>query len=86
MTTSTLTAKGQTTVPREIREHLGLKPGDKIDYEIAPDGSVRLRIRKVRLADLAGILGKPSRTVSIEEMDEAIAEAVAERMRRCDRS
>jgi AbrB family looped-hinge helix DNA binding protein len=86
VTTSTLTAKGQTTVPREIREHLGLKPGDKIDYEIAADGSVRLRTRKVRLADLAGILGKPSRTASIEEMDDAIAEAVAERMRRCDRS
>lgn len=82
MTTSTLTAKGQTTVPQEIREHLGLKPGDKIDYEIAPDGSVRLRTRKVRLGDLAGILGKPPMVASIEDMDDAIAEAVAERMRR----
>ncbi|MDZ7713495.1 MAG: type II toxin-antitoxin system PrlF family antitoxin [Rhodovibrio sp.] len=82
MTTSTLTAKGQTTVPREIREHLGLKPGDKIDYTIQPDGSVRLRTRKVRLADLAGILGRPPKAASIDDMDDAIAEAVAERMRR----
>ena len=82
MTTSTLTAKGQTTGSREIREHLGLKPGDKIDYTIQPDGSVRLRTRKVRLGDLAGVLGRPPKAASIDDMDDAIAEAVAERMRR----
>lgn len=80
MTTSTLTAKGQTTVPREIREHLGLKPGDKIDYEIAPDGTVRLRVQKLSFADSAGLLARPGqRAASIEEMDDAIAEAVADR-------
>jgi AbrB family looped-hinge helix DNA binding protein len=84
VTTSTLTAKGQTTVPREIREHLGLKPGDTIDYEIAADGTVRLSVRKPSFADCAGMLARPGqRAVSIEEMDDAIAEAVAERLSRC---
>nr|WP_242480816.1 type II toxin-antitoxin system PrlF family antitoxin [Rhodovibrio sodomensis] len=77
-----MTAKGQTTVPREIRQHFGVKPGDKIAYEIDPDGSVRLRTRKVRLADLAGILGKPLRAASLEEIDDAIGEAAVERAQR----
>jgi AbrB family looped-hinge helix DNA binding protein len=83
MATSTLTAKGQTTVPREIREHLGLAPGDKIAYEIAPDGSVHLRAKKLSFAETAGMLARPGqRAVSIEEMDDAIADACAERSRR----
>jgi AbrB family looped-hinge helix DNA binding protein len=41
--TSTLTRKGQTTVPRGIREHLGLKPGDTLESVTGADGGVRLR-------------------------------------------
>lgn len=47
---STLTAKSQTTVPRVVRERLGLKPGDRLIYEIE-DGTVR--IRKAPRVDLA---------------------------------
>jgi AbrB family looped-hinge helix DNA binding protein len=84
VTTSTLTAKGQTTVPREIRDHLGLKPGDKIDYEIAADGSVRLSARKLSFADSAGMLARPGQpALSIEEIDYGIAAAIAERLARC---
>jgi AbrB family looped-hinge helix DNA binding protein len=84
VTTSTLTAKGQTTVPREIREHLGLEPGDKIDYEIAPDGSVRLSVRKLSFADSAGMLARPGQpALSIDEIDDGIAAAIAERLARC---
>lgn len=53
-----------------------------MDFVIAPDGSVRLQTRMVRLDDLTGILGKPSRAATIEEMDDAIAEAVIERYER----
>jgi AbrB family looped-hinge helix DNA binding protein len=84
VTTSTLTAKGQTTVPQEIREHLGLKPGDKIDYEIAPDGSVLLSARKLSFADSVGMLARPGHpALSIEEIDDGIAAAIAERLARC---
>lgn len=50
MIVSTLTAKSQTTVPRVVRERLGLKPGDRLLYEIE-DGTVR--IRKAPAVDLA---------------------------------
>ena len=47
--TSTLSAKGQTTVPAQIRRRLGIHPGDTIKYEVA-DGEVR--IRKVEAIDI----------------------------------
>ena len=42
MSSSTLTRKGQTTIPKDIRERLNLKPGDKIKFMVNADGSVRL--------------------------------------------
>ena len=48
---STLSAKGQTTIPGAVRKLLGLKPGDTLRYEMAADGSVQLR--KARKIDLA---------------------------------
>jgi antitoxin PrlF len=76
---STLTSKGQTTIPAEIREALNLKPGDKIRYVMSGD-RVYLRVKNGRLADLAGFLGRPPNAegVSIEEIDDAIMDAVAE--------
>jgi antitoxin PrlF len=43
LATSKLTAKAQTTVPRQVREHLGLEPGDSLAYELDAGGAVRLR-------------------------------------------
>jgi AbrB family looped-hinge helix DNA binding protein len=83
---STITAKGQTTVPKEIRDRLKLKPGDKIEYVVEPDGRVVLKARNKRMADFAGILGKPpGGPLTIEEMDDAIAAAVTERYERSKR-
>ena len=67
---TTMTSKGQVTVPREIRDRLGLKPGDKMAFTMLSDGTVVMRPKTRRLADLAGSLtrsGQP--TVSVEEMD-----------------
>lgn len=75
---SKLTSKGQTTIPIEVREALKLKPGDRIQYVVA-DGRVELIPRNRSVMELAGILYDPDRKpVSIEEMDEAIGEALAE--------
>lgn len=83
---STITSKGQTTVPKEIRDKLKLKPGDKIEYVVDEDGQVTLKARNRRMADFAGILGKPpGGPLTIEEMDDAIAEAVNERFERSKR-
>lgn len=76
---SKLTSKGQTTIPLEVREYLNLQPGDKLVYTLR-NGKVEIRTRKVRAIDLAGILGRPpsGRSLSVEEMDDAIADTVAE--------
>ena len=72
MSTSTLTSKGQTTVPKDIRRHLGLKPGDKIRFLVEDDGRVVVLPATLHLRDLRGRLPKPPKPVSVERMNEAI--------------
>jgi AbrB family looped-hinge helix DNA binding protein len=69
----TLTSKGQTTVPAEVRDLLKLKPGDKIRY-VANGDRVYISVKNKRAADLAGLLYDPDRKpMSLEDMDDAIA-------------
>ncbi len=72
MPTSTLTSKGQTTIPKAVRRHLGLKPGDKIRFLVENDGRVVVLPATLRLRDLRGSLPRPSKPVSVEQMNEAI--------------
>ncbi len=71
MISSTLTARGQTTIPAEIRKKLALKPGDRILY-LEEDGRVRIVAADKRTGDLKGLLPKPPRPVSLEDMEKAI--------------
>lgn len=73
MQESTVTAKGQTTLPKDVRATLCIKPGDKLRYLLL-DGEVRiLRVRPIR--DLKGVLKRSGQTpVSLDAMEEAIAE------------
>jgi AbrB family looped-hinge helix DNA binding protein len=73
MATSTLSSKGQITLPQAIRKRLRLKPGDRIDFEVGADGEVRLRPLRSDIRALKGLLKRPGRKpVSLEEMEEAI--------------
>jgi antitoxin PrlF len=74
---SAITVKGQATIPKAIRDHLRVKPGDRIKFFVHPDGSVFL-LPKRPVTELRGIV-KPRRRkpVSIQEMNEAIADAGA---------
>ncbi len=76
MQESTVTMKGQTTLPKDVRRALGLSSGDRVRYVIL-DGEVRLlKVRPV--SGLAGMLARPGRKpVSLDEMDEAIADGAA---------
>ena len=57
MATATLTSKGQTTIPREVREFLKLKPGDKMEFKLSPDGqTVILKAANIHVSSLRGIL------------------------------
>ena len=58
MSESTLTAKGQTTIPKDIRETLGMKPGTRISFTIMPDGTVLMRVKTKSILELAGKLRK----------------------------
>jgi AbrB family looped-hinge helix DNA binding protein len=78
---STLTSKGQATIPKAIREHLGLQPGGRVKFFIHPDGSVVL-LPKLPASALRGFLKHTGRPASIKEMDEAIAEGAAGKKRR----
>lgn len=82
MVALTLTAKNQLTLRKEVVKHLGLKPGDKVEANLRPDGRVELVAPKARtgkISDLAGMLKRPGqRVATIEEINEAIAEAAAE--------
>jgi AbrB family looped-hinge helix DNA binding protein len=85
MSEAKMTSKGQITVPKDIRLKLGLKPGDRIRFLLEADGRVRLMPAKRDISELVGVLPRPRRALSIEEMDEAIARAVAEKFARHDR-
>lgn len=75
MATATITSKGQATIPKEIRDRLGLQPGDKVDFVVGADGQVVVKPRTIRVRDLYGLLHrKGRRPVSVEEMNAAIAE------------
>jgi antitoxin PrlF len=72
---SAITTKGQATIPKAVREHLGLKPGDRVKFFMHPDGSVVL-LPKRPAAILRGIV-KSRRPVTIEAMGEAAAAGAA---------
>ena len=73
MPSSTLTSKGQTTIPKEVRDHLKLQSGDQIDFLIRPDGTVVLRPAKLDVRELKGILHRKNmNAVSIDAMNEAV--------------
>jgi AbrB family looped-hinge helix DNA binding protein len=68
-TSATLTSKGQTTIPKSIRDSLGLKTGDRMTFTLMPDGVVLLRVKNKRVADLAGMLHKKGRKpIPIEKL------------------
>ena len=79
---SAITVKGQATIPKAIREHLRLKPGDRVRFFVHPDGSVVL-LPKLSASALRRIIKtKRRRPVTIAEMTEAVAEGAAAAARR----
>jgi antitoxin PrlF len=73
MPRSTLTSKGQITLPKQVREKLALDTGDPIDFVIQPNGDVLLKPAKFDIKKLQGILkSRKKRAVSLEEMNEAV--------------
>lgn len=79
MPSATLTFKGQVTIPKAVRDELGLRVGDRVAFRVLEDGTVVVEPETVEIAELKGIL-KPNRMgITVAEMDEAIRTAAGKR-------
>jgi antitoxin PrlF len=76
---ATLTSKGQITLPLEVRETLGLKAGSRVSFVRTPDGSYELIPATGSVRALRGLLSAERAPVSLEQMEQAIADGAAER-------
>jgi AbrB family looped-hinge helix DNA binding protein len=72
MSTSILTSKGQTTIPKDIRKRLNLHPGDRLEFVIDEDGRVLVLPASIDASESAGMLKSAARPVSVEDMNRAI--------------
>jgi len=80
MATSTLTSKGQITIPQSVRDALGLQAGDKVDFVREEPGTYKVVALRKDARSLRGrFSGRVRRPVSIEQMGDAVAAEVAER-------
>jgi len=69
---TTITSKGQVTIPKAVRDLLKVKAGDQVDFTIDKDGSVRLLVVGASISRLKGMAPKPEKAVTIAEMQAAI--------------
>ena len=71
--TLTVTAKGQITLRKEVLEHLGVRPGDKVDADLLKDGRLQVRAKQGKpVTTVFGMLAKPGQSPrSIEDVSEA---------------
>jgi len=77
---STVTDKGQITLPKALRDKLGIRPGSKVEFALQPDETVRMRVLKRGSAGLFGLLAVPGEaTRSLDEIDAGVTAAVCKR-------
>src|SRR2546421_11689182 len=74
-----VTDQGQVTVPKEVRERLKLRRGGKVNFAIEKSGRVVISAKQSSILGLVGILPKPRRTLTLEEMDKAIGRGAVDR-------
>ncbi len=79
MPEATLTSKGQITVPLEVRQALGLTAGSRVAFVRTDDGAYELIPATGSVKELRGVVPAPSRPVTLDDMDRAVADAAAGR-------
>ncbi len=76
MASLTVTMKGQVTLKRDLLQHLGIKPGERVEFDKLPDGELRVRAARPAgtIDGFLGLLaGKTKKIATIEEINEAAA-------------
>lgn len=76
MKTLTVTERGQVTLRKDVLQHLGIRPGEKIEWEKQPDGTIILRAARPlgKIDSFVGLLaGKTRKIATLDEMSEAAA-------------
>ena len=72
-----MTSKGPVTFPKPIRDKLRLRPGDRLDFTLAEDGSLLVTPVTAPVTRLKGMVPRPDAPLSLEALDAAVAKAVA---------
>lgn len=72
MSTATITSKGQVTIPASVRQRLGVNPGDRVEFVEMENGVFQLVAASRDIHSLKGVVPKPAKAVTIEEMNETI--------------
>lgn len=73
MTTATITSKEQITIPADVRHALDVDAGDRVEFVEIEAGQFLFVASNRSVTELKGLFGKPAKTVSIEDMNAAIA-------------
>ena len=73
MATATLTSKGQMTLPKSVRERMGLDSGDRVEFVEVTDGVFNIVAATRDVRELRGMISKPKDAVSLDDMNLAIA-------------
>lgn len=74
---ATITAKGQVTLPKALRDQLQLSPGDRVEFIVEEGNVVRMLPRLASITNLKAMLPKPEKSVSLQQMDDAITEGAS---------
>jgi AbrB family looped-hinge helix DNA binding protein len=79
MATATITSKGQITLPKEVRDALGVDAGDRVEFVAEPDGLYKVVPVTRDIRHLKGLVGKPAKPVTVEAMKLAVARAASKK-------
>jgi AbrB family looped-hinge helix DNA binding protein len=79
MSTAVITSKGQITIPKAVRDGLGVETGDRVEFVETGRGVYTLVAATRDVRELKGLIPRPPRPVSVEDMKRAVAKAAARR-------
>lgn len=79
---ATVSEKGQVTLPKKLRDLMGIQPGARLNFQLAEDGTLRVQLQARGANSLFGLLARPGQqALALEQLDQAITDTVRARSR-----